>query len=264
MKEFIRELFRERGFSVTALNNYLDCPWKYFYSNLLRLPQTETVYQMYGTAVHRALERFWDTKEEGGEATRELLLSKFEESLRMHPLPEKDLQSILKKGRAALGAYYDNYAPTWSGRVMTEYSIRGIALTEDVILTGKLDKLEMQGGQNEVVVVDYKVKQPESRNWIEGKTANSTGAYKRQLVFYKLLLDLQGKFRMRAAAIDFVEPNDRGKFKREEFEISAEEVSSLKEEVLRVAGEILDLSFWDKGCGEKDCQYCVLRQMAVA
>ena len=30
-KEFIKYVFDKNGFSVTALNNYLNCPWKYFY-----------------------------------------------------------------------------------------------------------------------------------------------------------------------------------------------------------------------------------------
>ena len=29
-KEFVRELFKERGLAVTHLNNYLKCPWNYF------------------------------------------------------------------------------------------------------------------------------------------------------------------------------------------------------------------------------------------
>ncbi len=29
-KEFLQKLFLEHGIAVTALNNYLDCPWKWF------------------------------------------------------------------------------------------------------------------------------------------------------------------------------------------------------------------------------------------
>lgn len=58
-REFIAELFRTRGLAVTALNNYLECPWKYFYVNLLRVPQAPTKHQLYGTAVHTALHSFF-------------------------------------------------------------------------------------------------------------------------------------------------------------------------------------------------------------
>ena len=48
-KEFVRELFLERGLAVTALNNYLKCPWEYFYVNLLRIPQAQKKYMVFGT-----------------------------------------------------------------------------------------------------------------------------------------------------------------------------------------------------------------------
>jgi len=38
-------------------------------------------------------------------------------------------------------------------------------------------------------VIDYKTGRPKSRNEIEGNTKNSNGDYKRQLVFYNLLLN---------------------------------------------------------------------------
>ena len=34
---FLRDAFLEQGISATALNNYLDCPWKYFYAKSLKL-----------------------------------------------------------------------------------------------------------------------------------------------------------------------------------------------------------------------------------
>jgi len=63
-KEFVRELFLERGLAVTALNNYLKCPWEYFYVNLLRIPQAQKKYMTFGTAVHEALKDFFNLKNE--------------------------------------------------------------------------------------------------------------------------------------------------------------------------------------------------------
>jgi hypothetical protein len=82
-------------------------------------------------------------------------------------------------------------------------------------------------------------------------------------VFYRLLLELhpEKKYRMRAGVIDFIEPNERGKFKQESFEITEEEVIELRSLVERTAGEILSLAFWNKRCDEKGCEYCALRDM---
>lgn len=267
-REFLKELFSKRGFSVTALNNYLECPWKYFYVNLLRLPQMPTVHQIYGTAMHAALQRFFNAKalarrNDGEDAGKDYLIARFEDALARHPLPERDAERIRATGKKVLAAYYENYVSTWNYHTISEYSIQGVSLSDKILLTGKLDKLELHDSSSEVVVVDYKVKQPESRNWIEGKTANSDGNYKRQLVFYKLLLDNMPdkKFSMRAAEIDFVEPNERGIFKKESFMIEEGEVEELKKLILKTGEEILSLAFWDKTCGDKECQFCALRAM---
>jgi len=111
-----------------------------------------------------------------------------------------------------------------------------------------------------VRVIDYKTGKPKTRNDIEGNTSSSDGNYKRQLVFYKLLLDKEGKRDMKDGVIQFIEPDDRGKMHREEFEIAPGEVKVIEKLVMDVAREILDLSFWNKGCHEPDCKYCELRK----
>ena len=66
---------------------------------------------------------------------------------------------------------------------------------------------------------------------------------------------------MQSGVIDFVEPNDSGKYKREEFEITNDEVENLEQEINKVADEILNLKFWDRKCDNKDCEWCGLRGM---
>ena len=83
----------------------------------------------------------------------------------------------------------------------------------------------------------------------------------RQLQFYKLLLKLHDNIDMVKGTIEFLEPNDSGKYNREEFEISDAELKDLTETIKRVAEEIVTLDFWDKTCGDKDCQYCSYRKL---
>jgi CRISPR/Cas system-associated exonuclease Cas4 (RecB family) len=133
---------------------------------------------------------------------------------------------------------------------------------EGIELSGKLDKMEFVDG-DKVVVTDYKTGKAKSRNEIEGKTKDSNGDIKRQLVFYKMLLNLwdNGRYKMQKGVIEFLEPTESGNIKIEEFEIQPEEVEELKETIKRVAEEITSLAFWDKTCGEKDCKWCGYRRL---
>ncbi len=263
-KNFVREVFVRNGLSVTGLNNYLECPWKYFYTNLLRIPKAKTKHQMYGIAVHAALKDFFENIKKR-DIGKDFLLQRFEFYLNKEPLTPNDFKASLAKGKKSLGGYFDAYKSVWKTRTLTEFSIRGAMLTPEVRLTGVLDKLEILDDIGNVNVVDYKTSKPKSRGKIEGKESGeqTEGSIRRQLVFYKILLDLYkegGKFKMVSGDIDFVEPDAKGKYHKESFELRDEEVEELKTLILKVAEEIMNLSFWDSFCKDNKCEFCALRK----
>jgi DNA helicase-2/ATP-dependent DNA helicase PcrA len=269
-KEFLNELFRAQGISVTALNNYLECPWAYFYRNLVRIPEAPNKNLSFGNAVHAALKSYFDAFGEGDTGKigdgKAYLVRRFEEAIAHEPIKESEYEEALGKGRRALPLFYDEYHAGWSPRALNEARVEGVALTDGTPINGKLDRIEFLSGVGTaadgepVRVIDYKTGKPKTRNEIEGNTKTADGNYKRQLVFYKLLLDKEGKRDMTDGVIQFIEPDDRGKMHREEFSITPGEVKVLEAQVMQVAREILDLSFWDKGCREPDCKYCELRK----
>lgn len=264
-QEFISDLFSRQGFSPTALNNYLDCPWKYFYQNLIRIPAAQSLHQMYGIAVHNALQDLFaalkhDEKRQG------FLLESFEGHLNRQSISERDRAELLMRGRNALAGWYDTYSADWNINVLPEFRVNGVTIEGEndqrIQLTGVLDKIEFIDGDI-VNVVDYKTSKPKTRNDIMGLTKSSDGNYYRQLTFYKLLLNefAEGKYNMQTGTIDFVEPDDRSKYHKEVFEITDEEVVALKTEIILVANEIVNLKFWDKYCDKKDCEFCGLARM---
>ncbi len=258
-KAYIQGIFLEQGLSVTALNNYLECPWKYFFTNLVRLPQEETKHQLYGTAIHETLKIFFDKYRLEENMPKKALLALFESLATRKPFSKIDLAESVEKGKKALGGWFDFYKNTWPRRILTEFGVAGIPFA-NIHLCGNLDKIELNADET-VSVIDYKTRAPQSRNEIEGKTKNSNGNYKRQLVFYKLLLDgHEGRsFKMKNGVIDFIEPNSKGDYRRESFEITSEDTKNLKETLARVVREIYNLEFWDKTCDDSKCEFCGLK-----
>ena len=254
-KEYINELFTKQELSVSALNNYLSCPWKYFYRNLIRLPEPEQPHLMFGNAIHSTLDYMFRKEVYDTDA----LLTYFENQLATYPLTEADYSAYKERGREALSGWLKTYNGTWGNVLQTEMNIRGIEV-EGVVLRGVLDKVVQE--KNGVVVVDYKTGKPKTRNTILGKTKDGKADIWRQLVFYRLLLDMYkgGKYHMEKGVVDFIEPQN-DKWKKEEFEVSEEDVEELKETIKEVAEEITTLAFWNKRCGDKDCEYCKLREM---
>ena len=66
---------------------------------------------------------------------------------------------------------------------------------------------------------------------------------------------------MTSGEIDFVEPDEKGKYHKEKFVVTDEDMKELKETIRNTVKEITELSFWDKRCGDKKCEYCRIREM---
>ncbi len=265
----LRATFFAQGLSPTALNNYLQCPWKYFYVNLLRIPEVENKFMLFGTAVHAALKRYADERALGRDPGIDGLMQTFTYTLERSPLSTKEAEEMHEKGRRALSAWWEEHHGSWPSEARAEVPVQaGLALAgkggsdngseEALLLRGALDRVdEMPGG---VRVIDYKTGKPKSRNELMGATKNADGNYYRQLTFYKLLLARTEDPRpMQEGVIEFVEPDEKGNMRTEAFAITDEEVNELETLIRTSAEEILSLSFWDSPCDTEECPWCALR-----
>ena len=266
-KVYLNALFRDRGLSVTHLNNFLKCPWRYFFVDLIRLPLSQSPAALFGSAMHAALREYFEAYRRDEEFSTKQAAELFENHLFRTALPDADFREYARKGRREITRYLTHY--DFPREIFNEVSIRGIPFQvgkTEILLNGKLDKVELQkGGVN---VVDYKTGRPKSRNEIVGKTKDADGNYLRQLVFYKLLLDRykkglartdRGGRTMRTGTIDFIESDKRGRFHREVFEVGEREVAELGTVITNSSRQILDLSFWNTRCTDQKCEWCRLR-----
>lgn len=249
--EFVARLFDEQGLSPTALNNYLDCPWRYFYRNLLRVPEAQALPAIFGTAVHASLEAIFNTFKETGELSVDALLRRFEIELDKRNLADVDRKALWRKGSDFLKGYITTFRSEFIRDCITEFSVPGV-LVGDVRLTGKLDKIE-RFSDGAVRVIDYKT-----------GTARSGQADKNrlQILFYKLLLDgwENGMYPMREGRIDYLAPDDKGKYKQEVIVPDETSLAELRSEIARVAHEIRTVAFWNSRCGDDACEYCAMRE----
>lgn len=264
--DFVKRVFLDRGLSVTGLNNYLECPWKWFYTNLLRIPEAKNKHMMYGTAVHKALQDLFDKMRQDEKFTKQDLLNSFYKALDKEPIIEREYKELKDKGKKALSGYFEQYHKDWGRyKSKSEMHIPAVMLKvgkDEIRLNGKLDRVDFIG-ENEVKVTDYKTGKPKSRKELMGETKNANENYYRQLVFYKLLLTYfeDGKYKMSSGVIDFIEADDKGRFHQEAFEITEKQVKELEDLVKEKVKEILSLGFWDGRCKDKKCEYCKLRSL---
>lgn len=257
--------FRAQGLSPTALNNFLSCPWHYFYVNLLRIPEAENKFMLYGTAVHAAFKRYADERAQGNDIGVDGLYSTFERTIERAPLTERDIAELKEKGARSLAVWWEERHGAWPERTRAEEGREAYLALSDgssLLLRGALDRIdEVSGG---VRVVDYKTGKSRSRNDIMGATKDSDGNYYRQLTFYKLLLArTEQPLHMTEGVIEFVEPDDKGNIRVEHFTITDEEVVALETQIQSVADAISTLSFWNTPCADTACRWCQIRFSGV-
>ena len=258
-KEYLRQLFFKRGLNVSALNNYLDCPKKYLYKNLIRIPDLYSPTLKFGSIVDYALNKFFEkSKKELKILSKKVLLEEFDKGLNKFNLPERDEEKFRERGEKALSEYYDEYSKSWTYKVDVQFLIeKDFELNDKNIITisGIIDKIEYVNDlfSPNVNIIDHKT----GRSFSE-KTKEQKADYERQLIFYKLLLTNYDKreFVINKSILDFVEKNRKGKFEQYTFEVKKENVDKLKEEINICAEDVLSMEFLKKGCNKKDCEWC--------
>ena len=256
MIRLISSLFSTHPLSVTALNNYLTCPWKYFYVNLLRMPQAKVPHLIFGTAIHEALRVYFTLYKENKES-EDQAYNALSNVIAHERLPLHDEKIMLQRGKDVLEGFLLERKDTWQRDIDTEMNIQ--IEYHNTLLMGKIDKIERHPSYTRVV--DYKTGKTRSRDYILGNTKESQGDIFRQLVFYKLLLETYDSslYLVKEGEIDFVEPTDAGNYKVELFSLTKEHVEELSCTIDRVVEEIKSLSFWDKRCDDPTCEFCSLR-----
>lgn len=262
----LKDVLTERGFSATSLNNYLRSPWDYLYRNVLRVPETQALPMQFGTAVHNVLEYATRSHSKTGKLPKDSAIKeKLEQELNRLPVSTAEYVRLLEKGLDALLTYLPHLAAGLPKETKEELSLKvylptGLHELPELLLTGKIDRVDIDQNGRAVRVVDYKTGQPKSRNVIEGNTKDSDGDYKRQLVFYALLLSLydDDRYRCREGVLSFIEADTKGVIKEESFMITDEEIAGLKTDIIRVTREIISGEFLSHPCDETKSKYCHL------
>ncbi len=264
--QLLLKILTDRGFSATSLNNYLRSPWDYFYRNILRIPETQAPHMQFGTAIHNTLEYMTKFRTQNGKLPKiSVYKKKLEQELSRLPLNIEEFSRLLKKGLESLVVYTEHLEATLSKSAKEEMKIRvvletGITELPELVLTGKLDRIDLDDNGQAIRVVDYKTGKPKSRNFIEGNTKDADGGYKRQLVFYALLLSLHDdeRYVCSEGTLSFVEPDAKGQIKEESFAITQREIEALKTEIISSVKEIITGEFLKSDCDPKTSDYCDL------
>lgn len=250
--------------SVTHLNNFLNVmnagPQVFFEQNLLRFPQAKSASASYGSAMHAAMEALSNgLKESGAMPDADKLIAFFAAALRKERLSDHDEKLCAKRGEKALRAFHDARGGIFSPSDLIELRFKAEnIIVSGVPITGAIDRIVISGGSL-----------LEAHDWKTGKASLSWDAadprekvklanYRRQLAFYKILIEhapgFAGKYRMERGVLDYLEPMKDGRFVELPLAIEASETERLAALISAVHKRIMALDFPDISKYSKDAK----------
>ncbi|MFB9842096.1 ATP-dependent helicase [Mucilaginibacter ginsenosidivorans] len=260
-KNYIDQLLQNYTLSVTHLSNYLDCPLRFYFQCLIRVPSGKSPSATFGSAVHDALKRaFRKLKDYDNEfPTTEEFIKDFRAYMYRNrdSFTKDEFKLRLDYGDKILPAFYETNIVQWNKVALVELSIKNIEI-DGVPVKGSLDKVEFTGKQ--VTVVDYKTgKYRNAREKLKGPTEEKPngGDYWRQAVFYKLLIenDRTKDWQVTGTQFDFIEPVSENEYINEKILIGTEDMEIVRGQIRTVYQKILAHDF-NTGCGKEECDWC--------
>ena len=212
--KLVAKEYEDRNVSVSLLNNFFECPWKWYFRNLLKLPEMQSESLEFGNAVHASIDVILKLKEN-------LSLKEIEEIVNNEVLKrkygdEKKQKSMQKEVFGIVAKWVKERLEQIEPNYENEKSV---SIKDDKFphlnIYGKIDLIEKipvpteeKGFEESVRVTDFKTGSAKKKSDIEkideeGRMSN----YLRQLAMYSYLLEQSPKWKVyvRESRLEFLE-----------------------------------------------------------
>ncbi|PTQ99276.1 DNA helicase-2/ATP-dependent DNA helicase PcrA [Mucilaginibacter yixingensis] len=260
-KNYIDQLLQNYTLSVTHLSNFLDCPLRFYFQCLIRVPSGKSPAATFGSAAHDALRRAYRKLQDNNEEfpPTEDFMKDFHVYMYRNrdAFTKEEFKLRSDYGDKILPVYYDLNVPYWNKVALVELPIKNLEIA-GVPVKGNLDKVEFHG--KEVTVVDYKTgkyKNAKDKFLRPDDDFPIGGDYWRQAVFYKLLIDNDRSkdWQVTGTIFDFIEPIAESEYHKEKVIITPEDEETVRTQIVEVYDRIQKHDF-ATGCGKPDCDWC--------
>lgn len=282
--DYIKEFLESYKLSPTDLNVFLEDPLEFLKNVVFKYPFLDNDATIFWKVYHRVLELFYlKYKEKWILENVSYLTSTFKLLLDREVLTPESYEKLLEKWTQWLKGFYELYKNNNRKILHLEYNFRPKWLNFKWIpITWKIDKIEEisspltplleergnspsplgegVGGwgqqlaffKESIAIVDYKTWRPKSIweiKWIDKDWNKKPWEWKyfRQLMFYKLLCELDNEFNSKyeiwSLALDFVEWRD-SEYKYIEVPYSSEDYEYFLQELLSSREQISNIDFW--------------------
>jgi RecB family exonuclease len=268
----VAEEYSKRKISVTMLNNFFECPWKWYFRNLLQLPEPMNDSLRVGTIVHAAI----DGLLKGTLLSNEDVLKHalYENALRESRYDEMHAKDLAAQALPIVMNWIERYG----GDVIRPFSTeKALAFNDPAFphlsLFGKIDLVE-EIISGEVRVTDWKTGSTKTMGEIEKRDEEGRmSGLLRQLAMYSYLIEgvSHGNQSVTESRLVFLEAKRGDKNAAQTKHITREALELLHKDIADYDESVKNGTWINRPCNTKsygegdECEYCALaRRFGVA
>lgn len=263
----VREEYQNRRVSVTMLNNFFECTWKWYFRNLLQLPEPENESLHVGTVVHGAIESVLQADTVPDSIAIQHMIA--ERALREARYDTVHAERLIAQAVPIVSSWVALTLPTLIRPYSTE---RALSYTDPAIphlsLFGKIDLVE-ETSTGSVRVTDWKTGSTKTKADIDKVDEEGRlSAYLRQLTMYSYLL--QGMTHdntvVSESRLVFLEAKPGDNNAQITRSITSTEIGKLRQDILDYDTLVRSGEWMARPCKAKTfregdvCSYCALAQ----
>lgn len=261
IKKLVQENYTFRKVSVTLLNNFFECPWKWYFRNFLQLPTLKGASLAFGSAVHATIEYILNSEKLLNEKS-------INEKIRSELISEgvndkKDLLRLTNEAIKAVQNWIQEYQADLAKKYQSEKSVSYRDKNfPHLNIYGKIDLIEYLP-DGKMRVSDFKTGSVKTKSIIEKIEESRMSSFMRQLAMYSYLINgAEKENKISKSRFIFLEANSKDKNALYETQINQEHLDMLVKDIqdydnFLQKGIWVDLpcNFKSYGKGEK-CEYC--------
>jgi DNA helicase-2/ATP-dependent DNA helicase PcrA len=264
LQNLVREHYQDTKVSVSMLNNFFECSWKWYFRNFLRLPEVKMVHLSLGTVVHGTIEFILKSESlPDVKGIKDRIKFEFE---REGVIDENNLRKLSADAYVAVKNWVDNYFPHLEKKIKSERSISFIDKKNfpNLVMYGKIDLTEYLPS-GDIYVTDFKTGSVKTKGFIEKITEDGyMSDLMRQLSMYSYLLKGESlDVKVSSSRLLFLEAETDDKNAFYQTRIIDEQIDLLKKDIREYDNALSSGSWVERVCkfkpygtGSMECEYC--------
>ncbi len=260
IKNFVKENYQDSKVSVSLLNNFFECPWKWYFRNFLKLPEIKSVSLAVGSAVHSTLEFILKNKSVPKiEEIREKIIFELEKE----GANQVEIKKLAKEGESAVMGWVESYYKDLEKDFVSERSLQFRDPNfPNLLMYGKLDLTE-RNKNGDIIVTDFKTGSAKTKGVIEKiDEEGRLSSLMRQLAMYSYLIRGAEKKDVYSSKLLFLEAKDGDKNALYSTHINDEQIDLLLKDIVDYDGLLKKGDWTERPCNYNSygkntvCEYC--------